>query len=196
MKNSENLQNLLPFGYLYLVIMGILKESVFYHQIGINILEYSTIMDILVSPISTLTSNPIVFLAVLIFIFFLYAFIKFLSRNRQKKWALKLSSPKNHETLNEKEIALHYTNLFITVTALGLLSFFLGIGLGSGSGLSRKIEDNKLKYHQKLNFNTGETEPVYLINTNSSYYFYLTKGNKNVKIAPIGSVRNIELINQ
>jgi hypothetical protein len=43
---SENTQKLLPFGYLYLVVMGILKESIYYYQIGINILKYSTIMDI------------------------------------------------------------------------------------------------------------------------------------------------------
>jgi hypothetical protein len=60
MKLSENLQKLLPYGYLFLVVMGIIKESIFYYQIGINILKYTTIMDVLISPIATLTSNPVV----------------------------------------------------------------------------------------------------------------------------------------
>ena len=45
-----------------------------------------------------------------------------------------------------------------------------------------------------MHFNSGENEEVSLINTNSAYYFYVSKNNINVKIAPIGSVKNIELI--
>ena len=45
MKFTENLQKLLPFGYLFLVVLGIIKESVFYHLIGINILKYSKKID-------------------------------------------------------------------------------------------------------------------------------------------------------
>lgn len=51
MKSIEKLQNLIPLGYLFLVVMGILKESVYFYQLKINILKYSTIMDILISPI-------------------------------------------------------------------------------------------------------------------------------------------------
>ncbi|SFC98008.1 hypothetical protein SAMN05421780_1169 [Flexibacter flexilis DSM 6793] len=35
MKEFEKLQSLLPLGYLYLVVLGILKESVFFYQLGI-----------------------------------------------------------------------------------------------------------------------------------------------------------------
>ena len=196
MKISENIQRLLPFGYLYLVIMGILKESVFYYQIGINILKYSTIMDILISPISTLTEHPVVAIAVIIFVTVVHTIMIFLSKQSHKKWVQKLSSLKNNEELNNEEILNHFGNLSIKLIALGLLSFFLGIGLGTGVGLSERIINNKLEYNQKLNFNSGEAEQIYLINTNSVYYFYLTKGNKNIKIAPIGAIKNIELANK
>ncbi|MEZ0128638.1 hypothetical protein AB9T88_02065, partial [Flavobacterium sp. LBUM151] len=66
MKFSDDIQKLLPLGYLFLVIMGILKESFFYYQLGINILKYSTIMDILISPIAEFTSNPIILVAILL----------------------------------------------------------------------------------------------------------------------------------
>ncbi|MGC4042017.1 MAG: hypothetical protein QM710_14830 [Flavobacterium sp.] len=194
MINSENLQKILPFGYLYLVTMGILKESVFYFQIDINILKYSTIMDILISPIATLTANPVVLIGITVFILICYAFVAFLSKNRSKKIIQKMSSLKNYDGLKEEDINKHYTNLLIAVIAMGTLSFFLGIGLGSGSSLSGKIKKDKLHYDQKLNFNTGETKEIYLIDNNSTYYFYIVKGNKNVQIAPIGAIKNIELI--
>ncbi|RYG08233.1 MAG: hypothetical protein EOO07_25975 [Chitinophagaceae bacterium] len=94
MKLSDNLHKLLPFGYLFLVVLGILKESIFYYQIGINILKYSSLMDILISPIATLTSNLIVFVAVIIFAIILYAYPAFLAKRLDKKWAQKLSGLK------------------------------------------------------------------------------------------------------
>ncbi|RZK57783.1 MAG: hypothetical protein EOO91_09510 [Pedobacter sp.] len=112
MKFSEDLQKLIPFGYLFLVVMGILKESVIFYQLGINILKYSTLMDILISPIATLTTHPITF-----------------------------------------------------------------------------------KYNHTLNFSNGGTEQISLINTNTVYYFYVSKGSKTIKIAPIGAIKNIELTN-
>ena len=195
MKISESIQKLLPFGYLYLVIMGILKESVFYYKIGINILEYSTIMDILISPIATLTEHPIILIGVIICIVLLYSFVTFLSKHRYNKWVQRLSSLNNIKELNDVEIGNHFKNLSIKFLALGLLSFFLGIGLGNGVGLSKKIMNDKLEYNHKLNYNSGDAEQIYLINSNSLYYFYLTKGSKNVKISPIGAVKNIELTN-
>ena len=65
MKYTEKIQHLLPLGYLYLVIVGILKETAFFYQIGINILKYSSIMDVLMSPIATLTTHPLIFVHLL-----------------------------------------------------------------------------------------------------------------------------------
>ena len=66
MKISDDLEKLLPFGYLFLIMMGILKDSIYYYQFGINILRYSTIMDVLISPIAEFTSNPIILGAIII----------------------------------------------------------------------------------------------------------------------------------
>ena len=41
---------------------------------------------------------------------------------------------------------------------------------------------------------SGESEEVHLVDNNSIYYFYFSKGNKNIKIAPIGTVKNLEII--
>ncbi|QWT88007.1 hypothetical protein KBP46_09345 [Chryseobacterium sp. PCH239] len=197
MKYSEGIQRSLPFGYLFLVIMGILKESVFYYQIGINILKYSTIMDILISPIATLTAHPVILIALIIIVVFSFAFPSFLSKqaNRDKKWALKMASLKEHKTMTKEAIENHFTNMFVRFLAMMLLSFFVGIGWGEGLGLTRKIKENKLKYDYKLNYSDESSDQVHLIGSNSMYYIYLAQGNKTIKIAPVGSIKSIELTN-
>lgn len=195
MKFSESLQKLLPFGYLFLVVMGILKESVFYYQIGINILKYSTIMDILISPIATLTAHPIILIAVILVIVFSYAFPASLSKRSHKQWVQKILGLKNNAELSDEVLGNHITNLFIKFLTIGLLAFFVGIGIGEGIALSQRIMTDKLKYNQKLNYSSGDSEQIYLISSNSVYYFYLAKGNKAIKISPIGAIKSIELTN-
>ena len=60
--------------------------------------------------------------------------------------------------------------------------------------VSKRIKSGKLKYDHNLNYTTGESEKVYLLESNSLYYFYVAKGEKSVKIAPIGSIKNIEIL--
>jgi hypothetical protein len=195
MKLSEGLQKLLSFGYLFLIVMGVLKESIFYYQIGINILKYSTITDILISPIADLVSHPIVFISSIVLFGLSYAFPVFLSKRIHKKWVQRSSGLTSKEKLSEEEVGKHFTNMFVKILALTLLSFFVGMGIGTGIALSKRIKNDTLKYNHKLTFSSGESEQIYMIGANSIYYFYLTKGNKNVKIAPVGAIKNMELIN-
>lgn len=196
MKSLERIQNLLPIGYLYLVLMGILKESLLYYQLGINILKYSTIMDILISPIADLTANPILLGPAVILFFLLPFFItRFLSAKSNKKWVQKISGlKKGTEELTVEQVKNHFSRLLVLFITVGLLSFFLGIGIGKGHSISKRIKTNKLEFHDKINFNTGESDNVYIIGSNSVYYFYLTKDTKIIKIAPVGTIKNIELI--
>jgi len=197
MKFSEGIQRSLPFGYLFLVVMGILKESVFYYQIGINILKYSTIMDILISPIATLTAHPVILIALLVIIVSSFAFPSYLSKqsNKNKKWALKMASLKEHENMSKEAIENHFTNMFVRFLAMMLLSFFVGIGMGEGMTLTKRIKENRLKYDYKLNYGDDSSDLVHLIGSNSMYYIYLAKGNRIIKIAPVGSIKTIELTN-
>lgn len=196
MKFSEDLQKLIPFGYLFLVVMGILKESVIFYQLGINILKYSTIMDILISPIATLTTHPITFLATISIFVACYFLPSILYKNDHKKWVQKLFELKHTRIdLPEIEIRKYYFIISVKFLAIGLLSVYLGYGSAEGFFMAQKIKNDKLKYDYTLNYSNGGTEQICLISTNSVYYFYLSKGNKAIKIAPIGAIKNIELTN-
>ena len=194
MKSIEKAQNLLPLGYLFLVVLGILKESVFFHQIGINILKYSSIMDILISPIATLTSSPIILIVVFLMFVFHFCLPSILYRYKHKKWMIKrFELDKMKEEQSEVALKRVFLNAAILILSAMLLSFFLGFGIGGGQNISKKIRQNKLNYSYKLNYNSGESEDIYLIESNSAYYFYVAKGNPAIKIAPVGAIKSIEL---
>ena len=204
MKYIEKIEILLPLGYLYLIIVGIIKESVFFYQLGINILKYSNIMDVLISPIATLFSHIIVFITILsffIFCFYLQAIFMFfqlfpsiLYKNGHKKWIQKVFElKKNKDDLPENELKNYYLMVVIKFLAIGLLSIFLGYGTAEGYITSNKIKNNELKFNHKLNFNTGESEDICLLETNSLYYFYVVKNETTVKIAPISAIKYLEI---
>lgn len=195
MDNSK-IQNLLPFGYLFLVIIGILKETVFFYQIGIPILKYSSIIDILISPVATMTSHLFILLFIMIVFYFCFQLPKFLIKQKAKPWMQKrLKIDVKVLDLPEKELNEFFVFYVVNRLAVFLLSFFLGFGIAEGGKFASKIKNNKLDFDYKLNYASGESELISIISSNSSYYFYVSKGSKNIKIAPSSSVKNIEFIN-
>jgi hypothetical protein len=170
MKFSEDLQKLIPFGYLFLVIMGILKESVLFYQLGINILKYSTLMDILISPIATLTAHPITFLTTISIFVSCYYLPSFLYKYDHNKWIRKIFELKHTKLdLPEIEIKKYYFAISIKSLAIGLLSVYLGYGSAEGFFISKKIKNDDLKYDYTLNYNSGEAEQIFLVSANSVY---------------------------
>ena len=195
-RTLERLQSLLPLGYLYLIVLGIIKESLFYYQLGINILKYSSLMDILISPIAELTSRPVIIWATLFIIGLSLIFQAILAKYSDKIWAQRILGHKPKEKGLEKQeiknIVIQQSAVFLMVA---LATFFVGIGFSNGEKVAKKIRENDLSYDYKINFESDKQEEVYLINSNSSYYFYVSKGNRNLKIAPVGSVKTIEVTN-
>jgi len=195
-RTLEKFQSLLPLGYLYLIVLGIIKESLFYYHLDINILKYCSLMDVLISPIAELTSRPVIILATLFLVGLSLIFQTVLTKHSDKKWVQRVLGQKPEENGLQKQeiknIVIQQSAVFLMVA---LATFFLGIGFSNGEKVAKKIQANDLSYDHKINFESDKQEEVYLINSNSSYYFYISKGNKNLKIAPAGSIKTIELTN-
>lgn len=193
MNLSQGLKKFFSFGYIFLVILGILKESVFYYQLGINILNYSSISDILISPIVDVVSHPVLIIATLALFLLAYIYPKILYRKKHTRLGRKLSSMKNLDTMSESDINDHFSNLFVAFLSASLLSFFVGLGWGEGSKIVKKINNNTIEYNKTYYFDKEEKQEVYQIGVNSSYYFYLTKGSNNIKISPVGAIKLVEI---
>ena len=194
MKALENSEKLIPLGYLFLVILGIIKESVFYYQIGINILKYSSIMDILISPIADLASRPFIILVLVGFVLLLYLAIFLLSKNYKKAWIRRFTGIKKPlEELTEEVVKAHFQRILILMLANILVSFFLGLGIGGGGKVAERIATKNLKYESSIAYNSSnEVKEIYLIGSNSLNYFYIEKENNNIKITPVSSVKMVE----
>lgn len=189
-----NIEKIIPFGYLILVVLGIVKECVYYGFIGINILKYSNLMDILISPIADITSHPIILITLLLYVLSIYLCFSYAAKKEHKNWVKKLINVKQDEELTRSQFEIRLSDKFLSVILFTIMSFFLGIGLGNGHLVSQKIADNKLKFNHSLTFNSGETRRVSLVGSNSANFFYVEKGNNNVKISPVGAIKTIELL--
>ena len=185
----DNIKNLLPLGYIYLIILGILKESILYNQMGINILKYSSIMDILISPISDIATNPILMVIIAIVIILSVMAQYYSTKETTKQRTLKILGIKDVDatTSNDKIKSLVQAHL-VKILAFGLLAFFLGIGWGAGSAVAKKIASGDIKYNNTLNLISGEEHPIYLIGSNTSYYFYVRENDQKIYITPVTSI--------
>lgn len=76
-----------------------------------------------------------------------------------------------------------------------ILAFFLGGGVGTGITVKEKITNNNLKIKHRITDDSGIQKEIYLIDSNSAYFFYVEKGSKIVTIVPVSSIKKIELIN-
>ena len=187
----QEVQGVLSLGYIYLIVMGILNETLYYNQLGIDILHYSSILDVMISPISRLTSSIMGFSFFIFLLIMLFFLPKHLIKKKDKTWFKK--SFKLDDSLNEKEMETSFFKTFIFMFSLGLLGFYVGTGLGAGFKISKKIEKNEIEYQDNLVFIDGDSSQVKILGKNSSYVFYLTKENSTVKVSPInGMIRSIE----
>lgn len=194
MKYLEKIQVLLPLGYLYLILLGLLNESIRYHELGINILHYSSITDILISPISEMFSSPALLIVLLLFVLFFLLIQTILVRNSHTGWGQKMLGNKFNAGISKREMRRAIFPVFVLCVALELLALFVGLGIGGGRKISQEIQHNTYTYNYEVEFTSGKTEKVYLFDLNSSYYFYVTKASKNIHIAPVGTIGNLELI--
>lgn len=197
-KFVEKIQTLLPIGYFYLIILGILKDGVFFYMLGINFIKFSSITDVLMSPIADITRYPILLIAVLIIICGLYVLNNYQVKNSHKKWVRNSFTHKiylaKNKNATEEDFKKFIKNQFLNSILLMIACFFLGGGLGFGLTARERIKNNDMKFNHRITYDSGQSVDIYLLDSNSVYYFYVEKGQKDITITSTSSIRKIELI--
>ncbi|MBV6879296.1 hypothetical protein NG800_003725 [Epilithonimonas ginsengisoli] len=198
-KLIEKLQTLLPLGYLYLIILGILRDGVFFYMLGINFIKFSSITDVLMSPIADLTRYPILLIAVVAINYALFLYNRFHVRSSHKNWVRSSIVYKKFWIKNgnatEQDFKNHIKNQFLNSLLVMIASFFLGGGIGFGITARDRIENNNMTFNHKITYDPGKSAEAYMIDSNSVYYFFVEKGQKNISISSTGSIEKVELIN-
>lgn len=164
MRYLEKVQSLLPLGYLYLIVLGLLKESVMFYQLDINILKYSSLTDILISPVADMVTNPILIVMILLMILLFFGFQVLLIKNSHKNWVQKLlKGYRINVDPEKKELRKAMIPAFVLLVALELLSLFVGLGIGGGNRIKKRLDTQNLRYNYKLTTGSDASAEIYMI---------------------------------
>jgi len=186
--SGRSIQDYLSIGYIYLLILGISRDVIYYWFLDVNILSYSNVLDVLLSPIIFLASKPEVVLGLIIFGVFIY----FLNEKLTKK---KLTESDSISDIEKTVLKKEATTGTLVLIALGFFGFFMGTGIGSGHRHGGKLENAEFEATHQITFLPKEEIQARLIGNNSGYIFYVLENGKQVKISPIqGNVKTIEKI--
>lgn len=178
MEFKGDLQELLSLGYIYLLLLGISSDTIFFSIIGINIVSFSDILDVMISPFGHLTKSfafPMV-VALIIGAGIFY---------RRKVDAIYEKKAQQNITEETRDKKLRVNQAWLGVTAMAIFGAYVGLGMGGGMAMREKILNGNFKPDHRITFETGETMEVKLIGNNSGYLFYIPVGETNPIISPI-----------
>ena len=192
-----SVQEYLSLGYIYLVVLGIISDVLYFKFLGIDILNYSTILDVLITPINIMVHDlkiPIYFSLTAGIGYFLLAiaFPRIHYKFRKKKWYRKLN---NVEKLDQR-YAEDKNGSGVFLIALLVFSMFLGFGIGRGAKMKSRLKTGDLKPNYKIVFSDQNAIEVKIVGQNSSYIFYVRENEKEISISPIfNNIKEIKRIN-
>ena len=196
-KEKLGLQDYFYIGYLYLIILGIVSDAIFYGIFSVSYLNYTTILDALISPISLLTNNwKISIFLVLMFwlmqmyfskwMFKLYAYL------RVKKWYKKMY---NIEKWDKKYAELEKKKNNPQGMMFLFFLLFISMRTGMGIGTMQKLTKEKIVPNYSLIFKDNTQLDVKKVGQNSAYFFYFIPGEKVMTVTPIAdNLKQIKII--
>lgn len=199
MKLKEiSFQEYLSIGYLYLIALGLLGDAIYYKFFGITVVNYTSVTDILLSPISILTGETKTFIAFTVVLTLIFVYFKLLVPYIQKRNKAKpqtqssLGAQKEANTTEPQETSQQSILFFM---AFMVFSMFIGFGIGRGQKLSERIAAGTFEPNYEITFTNDVTERVKVIGQNSMFIFYAREQDTVVTIAPIQeNVRSIRAI--
>ena len=183
--SSWQLQDYLSFGYLYLLIVGVVSDSIYYGMLGINIISYSTILDVLLSPIVRLTDSLIFPFVIIILPVLMYFYVKLILRLQEKGRDRAIAAGKDLSTKPHTLQKIRLQTLVLIATCFGIFCSFMGYGFGGGQKQSARIEAGELRIEHQIQFQDGTSHRVMMLGNNSEYVFYVFKGDHTVSVSPI-----------
>ena len=185
LSDETSLQDYLSMGYLYLLALGIFREVIYYGFLDVNILSYSDVMDVLLSPLAFLSKDLKVSGMLIGFGIAIYFLSKYNHKKKQKETA--------NSTDENPPPKPDFIKGTILLMALGFLAFFFGTGIGAGFKHAKKLKNGGFENTHRLIFSDTEEMNVRMIGSNSQFVFYVMEDEKQVSISPIeGNVKQIQ----
>lgn len=197
-KRRMSVQEMLSLAYLYLLAIGILSDAFYYGILGVSYLNFTTILDALISPLSLITNNYIITIVLIVMLGLMYLYVTRLTpymfvKFKHKKWYQKIVNVERTEKSLEK---MKEKNGIYKIMALMFFIMFISLRIGMGMGTKMRINGERdFKENYQLVFTDGKVENVRKIGQNSVYFFYVRKGEPVVVATPIlDNIREIKKI--
>jgi len=159
----------------------------FYGIFGVSYLNYTTILDALISPVSLLTNNWKISLFLLLMFWLMYLYFTkwmflFYKKLRTKKWYAKVYNiekwDKRYEELEKKK------NIIPGMMFVFFL-LFVSMRTGMGIGMKYKYTNKEIVPDHTLIFKDNSKLDIRKIGQNSAYFFYFIPGEKVLTATPI-----------
>lgn len=189
-----NLQDYMSIGYVFLLILGVINQAIYYGFLGVNIFEYTSVLDVLLSPVAVISGHWIMPVAFLVLIPLMIGYFKLMHWYYKKiSKKEKYQSGKKKEKIDKILNSFNKEYAFIPFILMMIICMFLGFGVGGGFKTKEKIQSLDYKYSHQLIFEDGEAKNVKIVGKNSLYVFYITKEENGVLISPIdGNIKTIK----
>ena len=179
-----SLQDCLTLGYLYLLALGLVTEVIYYKFFGIDILYYSGVVDVILSPVIFMFRRLAIFIA-FIAVLITIAFLDQMNRRKAE-----LASTLDDPASEKKE---HPRDFFIKISALAVFFMFVGGGIGSAYAQSKRIKSGEFNCTHTVEYLDGKTQDFRVIGQNYDYLFGVAKGTQHVTVIPIrGNLKRID----
>jgi predicted RND superfamily exporter protein len=176
-----------------------LYEVIYYKFLGVNILEYSSILDVLISPVAVIVGDLKLLIGIIICIVLAVGYAKALPKyytwlSKKKRYQSGKKKEKLDKTLNSFKTSSK--QLVFVMIALYIIGAFVGFGIGRGGKIKKRIENDEIKVTHQLTFNDGESQKINMLGKNSLNIIYVIEGQKEVLVSPIeGNIKTIRKIN-
>ncbi|MEM9983436.1 MAG: hypothetical protein AAF734_13140, partial [Bacteroidota bacterium] len=116
--------------------------SIYYSFLGINILSYSNVLDVLLSPVIYLTRHimlPLLIIGTILLAYVTVHLNPFLhKRFRDKRWYIKYTKRPIAE-LDERYAKPIPPERFLWMAASFIFIFYVGLGVGGGATMKEKL---------------------------------------------------------
>ncbi|WP_375562634.1 hypothetical protein ACE193_08860 [Bernardetia sp. OM2101] len=148
LKEKLTLQEYLSLGYIYLILLGIISDVIYFRFLGVDILNYS---DILLSPVNILTQSwllSFIFIGIIIFAYFYIT--KFLPKFHQKYRLKKWYNLTGNVEKSDRMISSTKENKGIPFILFCVFCMFIGLGVGRGNKISKRIKIQNFEENYKI----------------------------------------------
>lgn len=198
-KESDlGIQDYLSIGYVFLLILGVLHQTIYYNFLGVNIFEYSSILDVLISPVSVIAGDLKLLIGIIICVVLAIGYAKVLPKyytwlSKKKKYQSGKKKAKLDKAL--KTFKTGSKQLVLVMIALYIIGGFIGFGVGRGGKTKKRIDNGDINITHQITFNDGESQNINMLGKNSLNVIYVIEGQKEVLVSPIeGNIKTIKKI--